>query len=819
MNNQLISDHLSNSNTFSHIKDFNFILDGKTHYEKNKEHNFYYCGSVSPLEGDVSKEVLTLTIKNWHEEIEFIRIPLFEMKEKNTKSFFKNTTEYHKNKALKEIDSKVLEAQKKAKTGLKDYIDSLKPSNDCDYLRQKKLSKLEGYEFLMDSSDKLIIPIYDKDLNLTSYQSITKNKKLFLKDSKVAGGFALVSKNNSNLKPESLVSKDSSNPILVAEGFATALSISHALDKEVYVAFSCSNLKNVCKILREKNKTLPIVIFSDNDTSSKTNAGLKGAIAASYASWACYLIPDFSKLDFSKRYEKNTDFNDLYRHLGPDAIKEQYKAFTPIKPSETLATEFSGFYEVLQESENGQPQKVRPYYKDLVKFFERKNAFVNLDGHKEYVEVFNGVYWESKNISTLNEFANTHFINPITGAEPCVRLRKNFKDELKETNAISVQEFTKNLKSFICLKNGVYDFENETLNPHSKNYPLRYLLDYDYDPDAKCPKFLEVLERVLPGKTHKSQQDLLLEFLGFSLSGDLYWTAGMLFLKGTGKNGKSTIFQLIRSMFDSKSKASFSLHDLAREDNRALLLDAKINVCEETPLNKFLSSDILKQITDHGVTNARHLYGQSFSFENRCKFIFSGNDFPIISDRSDGMYRRLKFIDFSQTIKQEDKEIDIVDQLKKERSGIFNLALSKYKKAKKRKSFSNTSEEVFKEFKEFNQSIVDVFFEEYDFVYKDPAKIDESELDLKPKFTGYAPFLKSPYVIINDLYEECMILGEKSGHRRVTKGNFKKMFETEIFRKFGVKIKAKLQRKRTTQFQRFYVYQGVGVLKYKEDDE
>ena len=816
MYQQLIAEKLKESSTFSHVANFNFILDGKTHWEKKEgEYNFYYCGSIQSLEGDPSKEVLTLTVKNWQDEYEFLRIPLFELNKKD-EAFFANATKFYKEKAVKELTERNPKALEKAE----EYISKVNdvPSNTCAYLKKKKLDKLKGYEFLIDTGShneirKLVLPIWQfneetKEFKISSYQTITTKNKLFQKGGKVESGLALVSKNNKLLEPETITP---SHPILIAEGFATGLSISYALDFPVFIAFSGGNISKLAALLRKHNRNKPILIFADDDAFKAKNTGLEAARKAARESKCCYILPDFTGV-VGWREDKLTDFDDLSRKKGFEKIQAQYNTFNLIKPSEALRTEHTGFYKVYNHATKGGAllEKAKPCYDDLVKFFERQNPFINLAGNKDFIEIFNGTYWESKHVDFLGEFVKKHMFDPLTYDTASDVNIKKFKEELKSTNVEPLNYFSNTNSKVVCLRNGVYDFDSHTLHKHSPRFPVRFCLDYDYDVEATCPKFLEVLERVLPSKTHKEQQDLLLEFLGWALSGDKYWTAGFIYLKGEGSNGKSTILQLMRSLFHGESKQAFSLNDLARKDSLEQLKDAFVNICEETSEKKFLSSNILKQITDHGITNARALYKASVNFENRCKFIFSGNKFPIISDRTKGMMRRLMFIDFSQDVSKYKKELDIVEQLKKERSGIFNLAMSKYREAKERKYFSKPSQELMSDFKEFNKSLVQEFMDGYDFCYIEESKqdIQESDFYLKPDFLGYASFSKRPYLIINEAYKAAMKIADDMGRSRNSQNKFTSEFKSEFLTRFGVKLERASQRHKNEPVPAF---KGVGI--------
>ena len=833
MYQQLIAEQLRKSRLFSHIADFNFILDGKSHREKKEgEYNFYYCGSIQPQQGDPSKEELTLTVKNWQDEYDYIRIPLNELSESD-KKYYANATKFYREKAIKELEEKTKDpkAIKKAEHYISKFIDN--PSNTAPYLEDKKLDKLKGYEFLIDTgshneSRKLVLPIWQfneetKEFEISCYQTISRKikghrNKNFQSGGQAGGGFGLVSKQNKLLKPKTL---KPDHPILIAEGFATGLSISYALDFPVFIAFTGGNISKLAALLRKHNSNKPILICADNDESmiKSKNAGLEFARDAAKESKCCYILPDFTDVKpvLGKDGEPVDfkDFNDLHHYGSLEKVQAQIKAFTLIKPSQMLKTEHVGFYQVETKIDikTGLEKvvKAKPCYDDLAKFYHRQHPFLNLAGSKSHVEIFNGTHWESKHIDFLSPFVERYMVNDKTKEIASELEIRRFKEKLKGKNVKPSNYFSNTNSRVVCLKNGVYDFDSHILHKHSSHFPVRFCLDYDYDEEATCPKFLEVLERVLPSKTHKEQQDLLLEFLGWALSGDKYWTAGLVYLCGGGSNGKSTILEVMRTLFHGESKKAFSLTDLSNDPKRAQLQDAFVNICEETDDRNLIESKIIKQITDHGVTTASAKYKDPVTFTNRCKFIFSGNKLPENRDCTEGMLRRWRFLDFSQDVSKY-KDRDIVEQLKKERSGIFNLAMNKYKEAKERKYFSKDSEELRAQFRISSQSVTQDYLDNHEFFNVDVSEQDvtEFDFDLNFDFSGYAPTSKRPYLVIKTAYKAAMKLAEENGRSKTSQNKFTREFRTEWFNRFGVKL-TPIKQRHPGEHSPVNVFHGVAI--------
>lgn len=155
----------------------------------------------------------------------------------------------------------------------------------------------------------LVIPVY-RDGALASLQFIAPDGgKRFLSGGQVEGGYASV--------PGRSGSKDR---IVVAEGYATAVSVSEATGLPVAVAFNAGNLLAVAKTIRAKYPDAEIIIAADNDQwtvvrGKPLNVGLARARAAAAAVGARVVFPKLPKDDPGHR----TDFNDYFQLHGRDA--------------------------------------------------------------------------------------------------------------------------------------------------------------------------------------------------------------------------------------------------------------------------------------------------------------------------------------------------------------------------------------------------------------------------------------------------------------------------------------------------------------------
>ncbi len=155
--------------------------------------------------------------------------------------------------------------------------------------------------------NNLLIPMRDTDGKLWSLQTITPNGiKMFMPGGRVKGCYCRIVG----------LSRD---VVVVAEGFATGASIHEATGSAVVVAFNAGNLEAVALAIRDKHPDLKIIIAADDDYTTAGNPGLTKARAAAMAVNGWLAIPDFSQCD--RGGDRDTDFNDLCRAAGPEAVK------------------------------------------------------------------------------------------------------------------------------------------------------------------------------------------------------------------------------------------------------------------------------------------------------------------------------------------------------------------------------------------------------------------------------------------------------------------------------------------------------------------
>jgi putative DNA primase/helicase len=150
--------------------------------------------------------------------------------------------------------------------------------------------------------DDLIIPVMQGD-KLTGLQFIKPDGgKPYLKGTSKQGAYFLLG------VPDGTIG--------ICEGYATAAAVHEATGIAVVIAFDAGNLLPVAKAF--EGFPGDVIICADDDCNQPGNPGLTKGREAAIATGARLAVPDFGP----RRKANCTDFNDLARERGPEAVRE-----------------------------------------------------------------------------------------------------------------------------------------------------------------------------------------------------------------------------------------------------------------------------------------------------------------------------------------------------------------------------------------------------------------------------------------------------------------------------------------------------------------
>jgi len=196
----------------------------------------------------------------------------------------------------------------------------------------------------------------------------------------------------------------------------------------------------------------------------------------------------------------------------------------------------------------------------------------------------------------------------------------------------------------LAMENGLLDVEaavSEEENPLREHTPYWFsvtYLPYEYDPEARCPRWIKFLKEVLHGSRERR---LIQEFIGYCLTYDTSYHKALI-LVGEGANGKSVITEVV----------------------------------SEIPTVKGVAEDVLKAVISGDRIRVEFKYHDPTDARPTARLIFATNELPEFWDKTEGLWRRLLVIPFSITIPEEKQDRKLAAKVcKRELPGLLNWAL------------------------------------------------------------------------------------------------------------------------------------------------
>jgi len=237
-------------------------------------------------------------------------------------------------------------------------------------------------------------------------------------------------------------------------------------------------------------------------------------------------------------------------------------------------------------------------------------------------------------------------------------------------------EFEKQNATLINFNDQVLIIENGTTHtvPHSMKYDLKYKLQFNHSYNAKCPAIDRFMHETIGDV---DTVNFFYQFVGSSfIRNSEIKIEKVLFLYGTGSNGKSVLLDLLKALFGAKNMSYVPLKDIADETKRIAMVGKLLNIASEGS-SKALESDDFKAIVSREELPVRLMHQNATSTNDFPRLIFATNELPQTGgDYSEGLYRRIVIIPFENTIPEEKQDKQLLSKLLPELEGMMVHILS-----------------------------------------------------------------------------------------------------------------------------------------------
>lgn len=261
----------------------------------------------------------------------------------------------------------------------------------------------------------------------------------------------------------------------------------------------------------------------------------------------------------------------------------------------------------------------------------------------------------------------------------------------------------------IAFSNGVLDIDLG-MSPFTDSMVVTNIIPHDYDESAYCKEVDEFLDNI---SCHdKVIRMNLEEVIGVCMyrSNDFGQCPVLI---GVGSNGKSTYISALRNVLGNENVSSLDINIIGKPFQAGRLLGKLANLGDDIS-NERLNGDILavfkKIVTGDWIyTDVKNSDG--FEFKPYCTLVFSCNDFPRLSDSSEGMMRRLFPIPFDARFSRDDPDYNprIGDKLTTEEAAqyLITLGVQGLRRVRENKGFTPSvkGDDIIAEVKSDNDSV------------------------------------------------------------------------------------------------------------------
>ena len=235
------------------------------------------------------------------------------------------------------------------------------------------------------------------------------------------------------------------------------------------------------------------------------------------------------------------------------------------------------------------------------------------------------------------------------------------------------------------------------IKPHDSDLFTTIAVPYNYDPKAKCPKWMKYLKRV---QLDPKVRDAIQMMFGLALVPDTRYEVAF-FLYGEGGTGKTVCLHVLTNLVGEQNVCCIPLSRFGNRFGLHGLSTSLLNIVGDLPTAGDRASlahveGIFKDVVSGGMIPVEKKFQDSFMAKSIARNVFAANSLPMFSDRSNAIWERLRIIPFNEVIRGtgEDNKNLKNELVQEELPGIFNWAVKGLAKLRTMQLFPETPEGI-----------------------------------------------------------------------------------------------------------------------------
>lgn len=238
----------------------------------------------------------------------------------------------------------------------------------------------------------------------------------------------------------------------------------------------------------------------------------------------------------------------------------------------------------------------------------------------------------------------------------------------------------------IVLRNGMLFVDDaimepkSALLPHTMDYFATYSLPFDYDPDARCPRWESCVEEWFKGDRQSMRE--FQKVFGYLLVPDNRYEKFFVFTDSNGRAGKGTAIRVLEWLLGDEAVGATSFSGFAKDFGLGSMLGKSVILFNEA--NAQAQADVpppaidrLKSITGNDRIEVERKGIDSVYARLKARIVMSCNRMPNFRDPSGALMKRMHLLEFKNTFfgREDDTLKQVGGPLFKELAGIFNWCL------------------------------------------------------------------------------------------------------------------------------------------------
>ena len=297
-------------------------------------------------------------------------------------------------------------------------------------------------------------------------------------------------------------------------------------------------------------------------------------------------------------------------------------------------------------------------------------------------------------------------------------------------------------EDYINFRNGLYNINTGTLEPHDSSILYSRQVKTDYIADATnkpvFDKFINDLCRNSSGDINTEKRDALAEIAGLAISnvyGHRTKKAAILY-SPVGNTGKSQFLALLGALIGADNIITIPLQNMNEDKGRFAFANAgliRLIMNGDQGKSTIRDSSVFKAASGGDYIKAEGKGKDIKSLVFKGFIIIACNDLPYIADdKGDHIYRRLYIVPCTHEVPEKERDPNILSKMRKELPAIANWAIEGLHRLKNNRfNFTDIAagKEYIDNYRKSSDTVFSFLMDEGYIITKDPKdKVVKSDL-------------------------------------------------------------------------------------------